>query len=311
MDRWVTYRQRLSAVNPPHQLNTVLVGVFNHTAWNEAVSLLHETWKDVVSDVMLSDSDESEEEGGVLSLSSFKGFLIWGRSAGWPQSSLLMWMGVGASGWGGGGWWCHPWLSQVLAFVLCKFRDAHNREAICLIRPSFQPLRYIWDLHWQASSDVGRKNSHSASNMLFFGFARVRLMQISSSGGVRVGWGRPVSLVYYKRKKLKQINRTRLRRIETLVWSKFRIFYSYFNNLKVGSAEFVCWWLQTHSLKHRNKKYSRHKFVKRMECIDANVHVWSVSSVRTPEKIIVAPHLCCLWLTESNGNKPSKYALQY
>lgn len=32
MDRWVTYRQRLSAVNPPHQLNTVLVGVFNHSA---------------------------------------------------------------------------------------------------------------------------------------------------------------------------------------------------------------------------------------------------------------------------------------
>lgn len=101
MDRWVTYRQRLSAVNPPHQLNAVLVGVFNHTVllkW----SRLSFAW-DVVSYVMLSDSDESEEEGGGLSLSSFEGFFIWGRSAGWPQSYLLMWMGVGASGWGGGG----------------------------------------------------------------------------------------------------------------------------------------------------------------------------------------------------------------
>lgn len=62
-------------------------------------------------------------EGGWLSF-FFWVFLIWGRLAGWPQSSLLMWMGVGVwLGEGGGG--SQPVLSQVL-HMQCKFRAAHH-----------------------------------------------------------------------------------------------------------------------------------------------------------------------------------------
>lgn len=102
----------------------------------------------------------------------FVSFFFWRvfhlRSLCWLTPILSAHVNGGGCKWLGWWWWCHPQLSQVLAFVSCKFRAAHNREAICLIRPSFQPLRYIWDLHCQASSDVSWKNSHLASNMLFF-----------------------------------------------------------------------------------------------------------------------------------------------